>query len=32
MAFTLTSNDFKDGDVLPDAHVKALGNTSPHLA
>ena len=32
MAFTLTSNDFKDGDVLPDAHVKALGDTSPHLA
>ena len=32
MAFTLTSNDFKDGDVLPDAHVQAKGNTSPHLA
>ncbi|MGV3580054.1 YbhB/YbcL family Raf kinase inhibitor-like protein [Brevundimonas sp.] len=32
MAFTLTSTDFKDGDVLPDAHVKALGNTSPQLA
>ena len=32
MAFTLTSNDFSDGDVLPDAHVKAKGNTSPHLA
>ncbi len=32
MAFTLTSNDFKDGDVLPDAQVQAKGNTSPHLA
>jgi len=32
MAFTLTSNDFKDGDVLPDAHVQAKGNRSPHLA
>ena len=32
MAFTLTSNDFRDGDVLPDAHVQAKGNTSPHLA
>ena len=32
MAFTLTSNDFSDGDVLPDAHVKAKGDTSPHLA
>lgn len=32
MTFTLTSTDFKDGDVLPDAHVKALGNTSPQLA
>ena len=32
MAFTLTSNDFKDGDVLPDTHVQAKGNTSPHLA
>lgn len=32
MTFTLTSNDFKDGDVLPDAHVQAKGNTSPHLA
>ena len=31
MAFTLTSNDFKDGDVLPDAQVQAKGNTSPHL-
>ncbi len=32
MAFTLTSNDFKDGDVLPDAQVQAKGDTSPHLA
>lgn len=32
MAFTLTSNDFKDGEVLPDAQVQAKGNTSPHLA
>jgi len=32
MAFTLTSNDFKDGGILPDAQVQAKGNTSPHLA
>lgn len=32
MAFILTSNDFKDGDVLPDAQVQAKGNRSPHLA
>lgn len=32
MAFTLTSTDFKDGDVLPDTHVKAKGDTSPQLA
>ena len=32
MAFSLTSNDFKDGDILPDAQVQAKGNTSPHLA
>lgn len=32
MAFTLTSNDITDGGVLPDAQVKAEGNTSPHLA
>ncbi|MBX9615367.1 MAG: YbhB/YbcL family Raf kinase inhibitor-like protein [Caulobacteraceae bacterium] len=32
MTFTLTSNDFRDGDTLPDAQVQALGNTSPHLA
>ena len=31
MAFTLTSKDFKDGDVLPDVQVQAKGNTSPHL-
>ena len=32
MILTLTSNDFKDGDVLPDAQVQAKGDTSPHLA
>ena len=32
MTFTLTSNDIRDGAVLPDAQVKALGDTSPHLA
>ena len=32
MAFTLTSNDFRDGDVLPDAQVQAHGDRSPHLA
>lgn len=31
MTFTLTSNDIVDGGVLPDAQVKAKGNTSPHL-
>ena len=31
MTFTVTSNDFRDGDTLPDAHVKAHGDTSPHL-
>ena len=31
MTFTLTSHDIEDGGVLPDAHVKAKGNTSPHL-
>ena len=31
MTFTLTSNDIADGGVLPDAQVKAKGNTSPHL-
>ena len=31
MTFTLTSNDITDGGVLPDAQVKAKGNTSPHL-
>lgn len=31
MTFTLTSNDIADGGVLPDAQVKARGNTSPHL-
>ena len=31
MAFTLTSNDIRDGGVLPDAQVKAKGDVSPHL-
>ena len=31
MTFTVTSNDLTDGGVLPDAQVKAKGNTSPHL-
>lgn len=31
MTFTLTSNDITDGGVLPDAQVKAKGDTSPHL-
>ena len=31
MTFTLTSNDITDGGVLPDAQVKARGDTSPHL-
>ena len=31
MAFALTSNDIVDGGVLPNAQVKAKGNTSPHL-
>ena len=32
MTFTVTSNDFKEGGTLPDAHVKAHGDTSPHLS
>ncbi len=32
MAFTLTSDDIRDGDILPDAQVQAKGNTSPQLA
>ena len=32
MTFTLTSADFRDGDVLPDAQVYALGNTAPQLS
>lgn len=32
MTFTLTSTDFQDGGVLPDAQVHAKGNTSPQLA
>ena len=32
MTFTLTSHELVDGGVLPDAQVKAMGNTSPHLA
>ncbi|WP_435992795.1 YbhB/YbcL family Raf kinase inhibitor-like protein [Brevundimonas sp. LjRoot202] len=31
MTFTLTSNDITDEGVLPDAQVKAKGDTSPHL-
>ncbi|MFN3668361.1 MAG: YbhB/YbcL family Raf kinase inhibitor-like protein [Brevundimonas sp.] len=31
MAFTVTSNGFTDGGVLPEAQVQAKGNTSPHL-
>ena len=31
MTFSVTSNDISDGGVLPDAQVKAKGNTSPHL-
>lgn len=32
MTFTLTSADFRDGDTLPDAQVKALGDTAPQLS
>jgi Raf kinase inhibitor-like YbhB/YbcL family protein len=32
MTFTLTSADIRDGGALPDAQVKALGDTSPHLS
>lgn len=32
MSFTVTSTDFSDGGVLPDAQVKAFGNTSPQLS
>ena len=32
MTFTVTSKDFKEGSTLPDAHVKAHGDTSPHLS
>lgn len=31
MSFKLTSASFEDGDTLPDLHVKAMGDTSPHL-
>ncbi len=31
-SFTVTSSDVTEGDVLKDAQVAALGNTSPHLA
>lgn len=31
MTFKLTSASFDDGDTLPDLHVKAMGDTSPHL-
>ncbi|WP_042369580.1 YbhB/YbcL family Raf kinase inhibitor-like protein [Streptacidiphilus neutrinimicus] len=30
--FTVTSDDFTNGGVLPDAHVFASGNTSPQLS
>ena len=32
MAFTLTSDGFTDGGVLPDAQVHAKGNRSPQLS
>lgn len=32
MTFTLTSDDFADGETLPEAQVYAHGNRSPHLA
>lgn len=32
MAFTLTSDGFNDGGVLPDAQVHAKGNRSPQLS
>ena len=32
MAFTVTSNSFRDGGTLPDAQVQAKGNRSPHLS
>jgi hypothetical protein len=32
MAFTLTSNAFKEGAVIPDRHSKKGGNISPALA
>lgn len=31
MTFKLESASFADGDTLPDLHVKAMGDTSPHL-
>lgn len=31
-SFSVRSNDMADGSTLPDAHVAAAGNTSPHLA
>ena len=31
MTFKLESASFADGDTLPDLHVKAIGDTSPHL-
>ncbi|MFC5372532.1 YbhB/YbcL family Raf kinase inhibitor-like protein [Brevundimonas faecalis] len=32
MTFTLSSTGFMDGDVLPEAQVKALGDASPQLS
>jgi len=32
MTFSLTSKDLTDGATLPDSHVYAAGNASPHLS
>lgn len=31
-SFSLTSHDLTDGQTMPDLHVAAVGNTSPHLS